>query len=153
MNVQIQHLEPLRVAYLRHVGPYMEVGPTWARLLPQLEQGGWLNAQSRCLGIGHDNPNVVPAKDLRYDACVTVEAAFQPAGEVGVQTVAGGDYAVCRHVGPYEGLGVTYSWLFSEWLPQNGRQMGDAPPFEVYVNSPDAVPPAELITDIHIPLA
>ena len=153
MNVQILQLPPMRVAYLRHVGPYMEVGATWSRLLPQLEQGGWLNEQSRCLGIGHDNPNVVPAKDLRYDACVTVGEDFQPTGELGVQIIAGGDYAICRHVGPYEGLGAAYGWLFSQGLPQMGRQMGDAPPFEVYVNSPDRFPPAELITDIHIPLA
>ena len=33
MEVQIKKMEPKRVAFLRHVGPYSEVGQTWDRLL------------------------------------------------------------------------------------------------------------------------
>src|SRR5690349_15609540 len=29
MEVKIQHLEPMRVAFMRHVGPYSTVGTTW----------------------------------------------------------------------------------------------------------------------------
>ena len=38
-------------------------------------------------------------------------------------------------------------------MPASGREPGDAPPFEVYRNSPGETPADDLLTDIHVPLA
>jgi AraC family transcriptional regulator len=43
-------------------------------------------------------------------------------------------------------------WLLGIWLPQSGHEPDDAPVFEVYLNSPQQVPPTALTTDIHLPL-
>jgi AraC family transcriptional regulator len=153
MNVQTKHIEPLRLAFLRHVGPYGDVSAAWDRLLPELGKDGWLGGDTQFLGICHDDPDVTPEGKIRYDACVTVDDAFVAGGDIGVQVVAGGDYAVTTHIGPYDQLGRTYGELLGQWLPRSGRELRDAPCFEVYLNDPQSAAPSELLTDIYAPLA
>ena len=103
--------------------------------------------------LGHDDPDVTPSDKCRYDACLTVDEAFRPVGEVGIQTIAGGDYVRTTHEGPYDGLGAHYRRLFREWFPVSGREPASAPCFEVYLNSPESTAPEDLLTDVYFPLA
>ena len=66
--------------------------------------------------------------------------------------IRGGEYAVLRHVGPYSDMRATYEWLYGTWLVQSGRAAADAPAFEEYLNSPKGTAPAELVTEICLPL-
>jgi AraC family transcriptional regulator len=150
--VRVERIEPMRVAFMRHVGPYDEVGSLWGKFMAWAGAHGLLSRQPMLIGIGHDDPHVTPADRVRYDACIPVDERFQPEGDVGVQEIPGGDYAVTTHRGPYEKLGETYARLCGEWLPASGRELRSAPPFEVYRNSPMNAAPADLITDIHLPL-
>jgi len=152
MNVQIKSLQPMRVAFMRHVGPYNEVGATWDKLLPWLGKEGLLGAGALFIGLCHDDPEVTPPDKIRYDACVTVDEHFAPAGDVGVQTIPGGEHAMTTHFGPYSNLGKTYSALLGQWLPRSGRELGASPCFEVYLNAPDSTEPEDLLTDIYAPL-
>ena len=86
------------------------------------------------------------------DACVSVDEDFVPKGDIGVQVVAGGDYAVTTHFGPYHKLGDTYTKLLGQWLPRSGRELRSAPCFEVYLNDPQGTEPEDLLTDIYAPL-
>ena len=45
-----------------------------------------------------------------------------------------------------------YEWLYGTWLPQSGRDPGDAPCLEEYLNSPRDTAPTELLSDIYLPL-
>ena len=56
------------------------------------------------------------------------------------------------HVGPYAELDRAYTWLFGDWLPESGEEAADAPAVEEYLNDPRTVSPAELRTDIWLPL-
>ena len=85
-------MEPLRVAFMRHVGPYNEVGQTWQRFCQWVGMRGLFGPDTKMLGISHDDPDVTPADKLRYDACVVVGEQLQPEGDVGVQQVAGGEH-------------------------------------------------------------
>jgi AraC family transcriptional regulator len=105
------------------------------------------------IGLAHDDPEVTEGGRIRYDACITVPADVQPAGEVGVQEITGGDYAITTHRGPYETLGQTYLRLCGAWLPASGRELRSAPAFEAYLNNPQVTPPEALLTDIYLPLA
>ena len=82
MEVRFENREPLRVAYVRHIGPYMECGKAWQTLFAQAGQQGLIGADALRIGIGHDNPDVTPAEKLRYDACLTVGNQAQPSGEL-----------------------------------------------------------------------
>jgi AraC family transcriptional regulator len=152
MKVDVRRMPPLRVAFVRHVGPYHQVGEAWERLLPVLGKDGLLGGDSLFLGICHDDPEVTPPLRLRYDACVSVDEAFRPEGEIGVQVVAGGEYAVTTHQGPYDTIGHTYGALLGQWLPRSGRELAGAPCFEVYLNSPENTAADDLLTDIYAPL-
>ena len=61
-------------------------------------------------------------------------------------------YAIATHKGPYRTLIDSYRWLYGEWLPASGHELGDAPCFEQYVNNPQDTPEEELLTAIHVPL-
>jgi AraC family transcriptional regulator len=152
MKVRIEHLQPLRVAFMRHVGPYGEVGATWDKLLPFLGKEGFLGGDVLLLGVCHDDPEVTPPAKIRYDACVSVDAGFVPTGDIGSQVIAGGDYAVTTHFGPYHELGKTYAQLLGQWLPRSGRELRSCPCFEVYLNDPGSTEPEDLLTDIYAPL-
>ena len=152
MKVKIEHKEPIRVAFMRHVGPYAEVGATWDKFLPVLGKEGLLGGDVLILGICHDDPEVTPQDKIRYDACVSVDESFVPEGDIGVQVIPGGEYAVTTHFGPYHKLGETYTKLLGQWLPRSGRELLSAPCFEVYLNDPQSTEPEDLITDIYAPL-
>ncbi|MFH1419699.1 MAG: AraC family transcriptional regulator, partial [Planctomycetota bacterium] len=152
MEVKIKTIKPMRVAFIRHIGPYTEVGETWGKLCTFAGPRGLFGPQTVMLGVSHDDPDVTPADKIRYDACMTVGESFQPDGEVGVQEVEGGEYAVMTHHGPYEKLNETYAKLCGQWLPSSGRELRSAPPFELYRNSPRDTAPEDLLTDIHLPL-
>jgi AraC family transcriptional regulator len=152
MNVQIKHLAPMRVAFIRHVGPYAAVSAAWDKLLPPLGKAGWLGGDIQCIGICHDDPDITPPAKLRYDACVTVDERFAPFDEIGVQVIPGGDYAMVTHAGPYAALGDTYARLLGQWLPRSGRELRATPCFEVYLNDPHSTDPEDLLADIYAPL-
>jgi predicted dithiol-disulfide oxidoreductase (DUF899 family)/DNA gyrase inhibitor GyrI len=151
-TVEIKTIEPIRVAFMRHVGPYPECGVTWAKLMPALAKRSISTGDSLIIGIGHDNPAVTPEAELRYDACVAVGEDFQADGEVAVQTIPGGEYAVATYVGSYDRLADVYGAFFGQWLPQSGRQMGAGPCFEVYGGDPTKTAPADPVTRIHAPV-
>jgi AraC family transcriptional regulator len=151
-EVQIRTIEPLRVAFLRHVGPYRDVGPTYERLTSWAAQRGLFVPGALVLGISWDNPEVTSPEKVRHDCCITVGPDFQAEGEVGVQTLDGGDYAVATHRGSYEQLGAVFGWLYGTWLPASGREPRHGPCFSVYHNSSPHTPPEQLVTDIYLPL-
>jgi AraC family transcriptional regulator len=152
MDVRIEHVEPIRVAFMRHVGPYNQVGETWGKLMAWAGSRGVFGPSMRVIGIVHDDPEVTPSERIRYDACLAVAQHVKPEGEVGVQEIAGGEYAVATHRGPYERLGQTYAHLCGEWAPNSGREFRSAPPFELYRNAPQFTKPDDLLTDIYMPL-
>jgi AraC family transcriptional regulator len=153
MDVRIETVPVMRVAFMRHIGPYRQVGRIWERLMAWAGPRGLLGPRTLCIGIGHDDPHVTPPDKVRYDACITVDEHFQPEGEVGVQEVGGGEYAVTTHRGPYEKLTETYAPLCGEWLPASGREPRADPAFEIFRNTPQDTAPEDLRTDIYLPLA
>lgn len=152
MDVEIKTIEPMRVAFVRHVGPYDQVGSAWDKLCTQLGKEGYLGSQSSFIGICYDDPEVTAPEKIRYDACITVDESFVPTGEISVQIIAGGEYAVTTHIGPYDKLGQTYSKLFGQWLIQSRRRFRSEPSLEFYLNDPDSTEPEDLLTDIYLPL-
>ena len=127
MEVRIEHREPMQAAFLRHVGPYGEVGETWEELATWAGANGLLGADTLMFGLSYDDPAVTPADKLRYDACVSVQGAVEAEPPFGVHEVSGGEYAIALHEGPYDKLGETYAKLYGRWLPTSGREPRHAP--------------------------
>ncbi len=92
----IEHILPVRVAYLRRTGPYgpgnnstMEQLKTWAK------NERLLNHESVIFGIAQDNPKTTPPEDCRYDACLAVADSFCTRDDrISLGQLDGGCYAV-----------------------------------------------------------
>jgi AraC family transcriptional regulator len=151
-TVEVKDLAPMRIVFLRHVGPYNQVGATWSKLMTWVAARGLFGPNIKLLGIVYDDPDVTPADKIRYEAAVTVGSLVQPEGEFGVMDLTGGTYAVVTHKGPYEDLGETYQRIYGGWLPKSGYNLSDVPAFEQYLNSPLNTKPEDLVTLIHVPL-
>ena len=152
MEVTIRQVPATRVAGVRHVGPYHEIGEAFGRLQQYMQSGAV--PQGPGLALYHDDPGSVPAGELRSDACVVVPEGFTSANpDIQVSEIPAGEYAVGRHVGSYEGLGQAWGWLCGEWLARSGRSFGAGTTFEIYVNQCGEVPAEELVTELYVPLA
>lgn len=152
MEASIKKMSEMRVAFVRHVGPYHEVGPAWGQLCAWVGRRGLFGPKTMLLGLCHDDPAVTPPERIRYDACIVVGDRVQAEGDVGIQTIPAGDYATTIHRGPYDRLAQTYARLCGEWIPQQGREMRSAPSLEIYQNDPNKTPPEQLLTEVCVPL-
>jgi AraC family transcriptional regulator len=151
MNIEVTTLEPRRVAYMRHVGPYAGAYRVWMDLTTRLKKDGLPRKDSLLIGVPMDNPKDTPSEKLRYDVCVTVDDQYVPTKPVRVRTIAGGDYVVARNC-PVRALAKGYEKLFRSWLPKSGRKVRKAPSFLVKVNDPEGMLPASGFRDIYVPL-
>lgn len=151
MDVEIRQIEPMRVAAARHIGPYWEIGQTFAKLGHWLEQAG---VPTRTMvAIYHDDPSRTPPEELRSDAGTSIDAATTVIHEhLHTVELGGGEYAVATHIGPYSELGNAWGWLMSEWLPNSGRSQACAPTFEVYGHMCGDVSPDQMQTDLYLKL-
>jgi AraC family transcriptional regulator len=152
LAVRIEQVPTMRVAFVRHTGPYAEAGGTWARLFGWAGPRGLIRAGAKMVGIVHDDAEVTPPTRSATTPVSPWTAGCGPrGGDVGVQEV-GGEYAVATHRGPCATLGDTYARLCGGWLPASGREPAPAPALEVYRNSPQNAAPEGLLTDVHVPL-
>jgi AraC family transcriptional regulator len=152
IEVRIERIAPMRVAFLRHVGPYNEVGTAWMKLMSWAGMRGLFGAHTRAIGVLHDDPDITAPERLRYDAAVTIVSDLKPEGDIGVMDLMGGEYAITRHRGPYDQISSTYARLCGEWLPESGRELASAPALEIYLNNPQMAKPEDLLTDACLPL-
>jgi AraC family transcriptional regulator len=147
-DVRIVRMAPLAVVVEEHTGSYMQIDQAFERLFGRLGAAGRLTAETGMVGVYLSDPTSVEEVDLKSLAGAT--AAAQP-GEPSC-LLAGGDYAVLRHKGPYADMRNAYAWMFGRWLPQSGRELAEEPVLEFYLNNPREVPPTELLTDLYLPL-
>lgn len=155
MNAQLTLLPAIRVVMLRHRGPYEDVSAVFGQLW------SWVTSNSvpvtRTIGIYWDNPDEVPASQLRSAACVEVPSDFQLQDRGGLAleltSLAGGSYVTTRFVGPYERLAPVWSELtqYTEGTLRKQIRISD-PAFEVYVNDPSDTPSDQLITELYMPV-
>ena len=113
---------------------------------------GLLGPGLRVIGVVHDDPMITAADRVRYDAGIVVGSQVIAEGDVGLQTLEEGRFAVARHRGRYDGLGATYARLCGEWAPRAGHELRSAPALEVYLNSPGTTAPENLLTDVYVPV-
>jgi AraC family transcriptional regulator len=127
----------------------MEIGKAFDQLFGMLGSRGLIGPGMRMVAIFYDDPSAVPESQLRSRAGAVLGRSD---GSLETTQIEGGPYAVLRHKGPYVDLKAAYQWLYGTWLVNSGREAGDAPVFEEYMNNPRDTPPTELLTDICLPL-
>lgn len=145
MNVTIKDQPALRVAGIRHIGPYHEIGRAFGRV--GRIAGSHIGSGSQMIAVYHDDPESTPPDQLRSDAAITLPANTPTPDGLVEQRVPAGRYASVVHKGPYEDLPGLWAKLRHEWLPASGHRMG-RPSYELYLNDPATTPKPELLTEI-----
>lgn len=152
MKVEIKEVPEMRVAFVRHVGPYEECSQAWEKLLAWAGPSGLLGGGTRFIGVSHDDPEVTASDKNRYDACITIDAGVEAPVGIAIRTVGGGRFAMATHNGPYEKLSETYAALCGQWAPQSSHELRSMPCLEEYLNTPSETEPEDLLTDVYIPI-
>ncbi len=150
--IEIKDHPPRILAALPHSGPYLEVGGTFERVSAVFTSRNlWQNARGM-LGVYYDDPNAVPAKELRSHAGIILDSADAVPEGLELVEVAGGKMATMHYKGPYAGLKAAYDHLYGEWLPNSGEDPRDDPAIEIYLNNPADTAPDDLETDVCLPI-
>jgi AraC family transcriptional regulator len=150
------------VICLNHIGLYDQVNETWQRLSTFAVEKKITGHATRAIGIIYDDPTKSSAEKFCYDACLTVDRNTfmalhsQVDGRSGIrlETICGRETVSTVHRGPHATIGGAYELLLqSAALATSGSTDRVPPPYyEVYLNNPRFTRPAELLTEVHIPL-
>lgn len=151
-DVTIDDFPLLSLAAIEHRGDYQKIGTSFEKLFAWAGGRQLLDIGTRSIGIYYDDPTAKPLGELRSEAGLSLADGTALEPPMHWRRVGGGPVARLVHKGPYADLDVAYSYLYHVWLPQSGRQPGEAPCFEEYLNNPRQLPPSEWLTAVHLPL-
>lgn len=133
MQVDIMQIPNYRVAYLRQIGPYGEKN---RKLMQQLKE--WaitrdlLVESAVVIGIAHDNPELTPPENCRYDVGIVVSDDYEFEKSINEARLSGGEYAIFSVEHTPEALQKAWGDIFSIWLPNSGYKIDNRQIFERY---------------------
>lgn len=154
MNLSIKELPAYEVAYVRHIGSYLDTHHAWAKLGMWANQHALTPMNQYFIGISLDDPGAVEEFACRYDACVTIPTDFDKEGhqEMKFQKLPGGLYALYQFYDTIDKLGLIYHSLFGQWLPNSEYDADDRPCLEFCMNDPSNDPEGKCKVDLYLPI-
>jgi AraC family transcriptional regulator len=150
MNIDFVNFDARRYAFLRHHGPYFEIGTTFQKMAAIAGPAG-LTAVPDALFVGvyHNDPSVTPPEKLESDAGITLaEGTAVPEG-LQEGHLEGGRYAKAVHIDSYSKMGESWGKFWSA-LNESGAKTRMVSPFELYISDMAKTPEEELITELYI---
>ena len=148
----IVRIPPRRIACVRHVGPYDEMGPAFEKILAWAGRHGLLPGAT-LLGVYWDDQTITPRHRTRCEVGLYVDDFAVGDDEVEVRRLPGGDHAVVRFQGPAHDRRRSYDLLYGRWLPERGLVPAAVPPYEEYAAYRGRLDELDRITDVHVLLA
>jgi len=129
MDVKLDNVAKMKVAYVELTGPYEEWGQGLMRLVSVLKEVK-MRISGLPVGLYHDNPLETPPKKLRSEACVPISGRVKADAKFKVNMLLAADVATTIHQGPPEKFTDTFSSMFS-WIISNGYAF-HGPAREIY---------------------
>lgn len=158
-QVRLEHVRPLIVAFVRHVGPYgrlLDTGSPMSLLWEELFAWGnanhLINADSLLIGIPQDDPSITPPEKQRFDVCIQIPEFRNPSGHIGCQTIPAGTFGVGRHYGSFDTLADTYMHIYDSLVTTGKCRLRTETSFEVYSYSPVKGDIRIHFTDVYLPV-
>jgi AraC family transcriptional regulator len=156
-DVEVKELDPVHVAYVRHVGPYKGdaalFGRLWGQIMKWAAPRGLIQPETtKCLSVYHDDPEITDDDKLRVSICISVPEGTKVEGEVGEMTVPGGTFAVARFELADDEYAAAWAALYGGWLPESGFQPDDRPAYELCLNDPKQHPQGKAEIAICVPV-
>lgn len=132
MSIRIENIQSYKIAYMRQVGPY---GPnnfiTMEKLKKWAKSKNLLNKDAIIFGIAHDNPEITPSQNCRYDACIVISNDYQGDDSVSVRKLSGGLYATLKVKHTTEDIQKAWDEIFLD-IQNNGYKIDNRPMLERY---------------------
>lgn len=152
MNTEVRDLPEHHVAYIRKMGSYGKetCEQAFGELKQWAEPKGYLHSGTM-LGVYWDNPDTTPPEKCRVDACISITEGTVSEGQIALQVLHGGLYAVCH----FQILGDSFRQAWRDafaWLVDSSHECDDKPCYELYHNIPSDHPEGKWNLDICIPL-
>ncbi|GAB1484304.1 AraC family transcriptional regulator [Treponema sp.] len=153
-TVELKTLPTMKLAYVRHVGPYAGDSKLFENLFGKLF--AWAGARdlvkpgSMTLVIYHDSPELVAEEKLRISVCLSVDDKTQGSGDIGIMALEGAKYGVGRFTLAHDEYAQAWNWMFGSWLPESGFVPDDKPCFEAYPEPP--LSDGRMVVEIWIPV-
>ena len=156
MDVRVEEIPEVSLAFIRHVGPYAGDTELFGRLFGRLFQWagprGLVSEAPQLVTVYHDDPGVTDPEKLRTSVGLVVPDGTEASGEVGLMKLGGGRYAQARFEIDVEQYGDAWMSVYGGWLRESGYEPEDGPPFERYLNDPEQHPEGKHIVEICLPV-
>jgi AraC family transcriptional regulator len=148
--VRVKKTEPRTVATMRHKGPFTDLSTVIAKLMAEIQKGGYLTA-GPVMCLFYNSPENTAQKDLDWQVMIPVinpgPLGKPPYDQLGFQFSDATNVAYIYHVGPYDKINDTYRVLF-DWAKRNGYTIKGFP-VETYWSDPNTTPKEKLVTEVY----
>lgn len=151
--VTVREVPAIEMAGMPHRGSYMRIGRAFEAAQILFAAQGLMRPDTRWLAQYRDDPFAYPEAQLNSCAGFSLPPGGEVVPPLHRLTLGGTRCAVLRYRGPYPNMRDAYQWLYGTWLVAAGHRVADQPVFEEYLNNPRDTAPADLLTDIFLPLA
>jgi AraC family transcriptional regulator len=160
LSAQLVELPAVRVVALRHHGAYTSIHTSFQLLTAWAVGRGLLDQPTRMFGMYYDDPHSKESAFLQSDACIAVPDNFEldatktnsAPQDIRIAQTSSGLCAQTIFTGPYADLNIAYTWLYHQFIVNQGREPGGHPALEEYLNDPRNTHPTQLQTAVSIPL-
>ena len=150
-KLKAQKVAGYPVGYASRYGDeYKEV---WEKVTHYRRQHVSQPESAKLVSISLDNSQVTQPGQRRFyiGVLITKEEHLQE-GELVIQEIPAGLYAMFTHKGNYSSLPEFYRNIYENWLPGSGYIQRNTLSFEIYLNSPRDTESAALLTEVYIPI-
>lgn len=148
-EVEIKDVESFTYAAMEFSGPYTQMEKNIGLFMAEFFKQNLMPA-GPLLGIYYNDPTTVKEEEIKWAIGFPVvkgAVVNLPLKKVDTQFKQAAYYL---HVGPYEETAKAYEKVM-KFIAEKGYKIIDAP-YERYLDNPDDVKPAELRTEIFIPV-
>lgn len=154
MNISIKVLPDYEVAFVRHIGSYLDTSKAWESIGAWAWKNGFLPPEQYFIGISLDDPNSTEENECRYDACVTIPQSFKIENHSGVQfrILPGGLYGLYSFYDTIDKLAIAYQSIFGQWLPNSEYDPDERHCLEFCMNNPLEDQERKAKVDLYIPI-
>lgn len=153
----IEERPALRVAYVEQVGNFQDNAGIYDVLLQKLLDWAlpadlWNFPDETLIAcIYPDDPSATPPEEQRLWFGITIPDDAEPPEGIRVLELPAGPHAVGRFSIPSDQFGSAWSYLYGEWIPQNGC-IPSGLAYELQKNDSSEHPEQKHLVDICIPI-
>jgi AraC family transcriptional regulator len=146
-EIRTKTTERMTLIYLKHTGPYDQMGEVFARLA---EYATKKELTGDVVGIYYDDPAQVPAEELRSEIGLVAREGTVPDSGYSMQVVPAQKVVYTILKGPYDEIAKEYPYMM-QWIEENGYE-ASGPLMEIYLEAGPDIPQEQLVTEVRIPI-